>query len=56
MQAIELLLQLIGVLVKRIGIDKNNRHKDTIAFRDFWTKLDEFLAEKRKRGDFEIAY
>ena len=42
--------------VKRIGIDKNNRHKDTIAFRDFWTKLDEFLAEKRKRGDFEIAY
>jgi len=42
--------------VKVIGIDKNNRHKDIAAFREFWTNLDRFLAEKKRRGDFNYKY
>jgi parafibromin len=33
--------------VKAIAIDKNNRHKDIAAFRDFWSKLDSFLSKKQ---------
>lgn len=32
--------------VKPIAIDKNNRHKDIAAFREFWAKLDGFLGKK----------
>ena len=33
--------------VKCIAIDKNNRHRDVAALREFWTKLDQFWAKKQ---------
>ena len=38
--------------VKTIAIDKEKRHKDQQAMRDFWFKLDDFL--KKKNVDFQF--
>ena len=38
--------------VRSIPIDKNSRHKDIAAFREFWTLLDTFL----KKKDFRYQY